>query len=87
MDFRGSLDIDSEDEQLPDILRHTKSKTRKPVEEIYESLDRYQVKDIQLIFVRIKFHKELRNYADVIRKVETKSLENKLGKIKRWDCF
>ena len=46
LDFRESIDVDSEDDNLPDILKHTnstKSRKRSTTDEIYESLDHYQV--------------------------------------------
>ena len=49
LDFRESIDVDSEDDNLPDILKHTnstKSRKRDNTDEIYESLDHYQVDKI-----------------------------------------
>ena len=49
LDFRESIDVDSEDDNLPDILKHTnstKSRKRSTTDEIYESLDHYQVEKI-----------------------------------------
>ena len=46
LDFRESIDIDSDDDHLPDILKHTKStksRNQNSSQEIYESLDQYQV--------------------------------------------
>ena len=46
LDFRESIDVDSEDDNLPDILKHTnstKSRNKNTTDEIYESLDHYQV--------------------------------------------
>ena len=46
LDFRSSIDVDSEDDHLPDILKHTKSiesRNEDTTDEIYESFDHYQV--------------------------------------------
>jgi len=48
LDFRESIDIDSEDDHLPDILKHTKStksRTKSSSEEIYENLEPYQAEE------------------------------------------
>ena len=44
LDFRGSLNIDSDHRHLPDILRDTKPMSRRLSEDIYECLEGYQVK-------------------------------------------
>lgn len=52
LDFRESIDIDSEDDNLPDILKHTnstKSRNKNTTDEIYESLDHYQV--VKIFFI------------------------------------
>ena len=52
LDFRGSLNLEAGDEKLPDILMHTLLNQNEQHEEIYESLDIYQVYNwpcIQLI--------------------------------------
>ena len=43
LDFRGSLNVQASDEKLPDILMHTRPTQNKQPEEIYETLDTYQV--------------------------------------------
>ena len=46
LDFRESNDVESEDDHLPDILKHTKStksRDKDDTDKIYESLDNYQV--------------------------------------------
>ena len=43
LDFRGSLNVHAGEEKLPDILMHTRPTQNKQPEEIYETLDTYQV--------------------------------------------
>ena len=43
LDFRGSLNVHAGEEKLPDILMHTLPNQNEQHEEIYESLDIYQV--------------------------------------------
>ena len=43
LDFRGSLNVQAGEEKLPDILMHTRTTQNKQPEEIYETLDTYQV--------------------------------------------
>ena len=43
LDFRGSLNVQAGEEKLPDILMHTRPTQNKQPEEIYETLDTYQV--------------------------------------------
>ena len=61
LDFRGSLNVQASDEKLPDILMHTRPTQNKQPEEIYETLDTYQVhnKLFLLLICQIYYYQDV----------------------------